>query len=247
MKLVESVNEVIINSKEFNLLKKGDKSHALHRFSQFYHWYYFSDLDIFAPSKFIGYKNTNIDSYNGAGHGGETKKALLKWFVPVNKSSSEFSILKEKLIKYGDSLKKSISKKTFSGTGEIYLLKGEYSTSDYPDEVEEGDYTEGNVKKILVNAYERDTKARNRCISHYGIACYVCGFDFAKVYGKKLGMGFIHVHHIVEISSIGGKYKVNPIKDLRPLCPNCHAMVHKRKPALHPDKLRKMLKKRLKK
>lgn len=39
------------------------------------------------------------------------------------------------------------------------------------------------------------------------------------------------VHHLQEISSIGEEYEVNPIEDLRPVCPNCHAMLHKRDPA----------------
>jgi 5-methylcytosine-specific restriction protein A len=32
------------------------------------------------------------------------------------------------------------------------------------------------------------------------------------------------------MSSIGNKYKVDPIKDLRPVCPNCHAMLHQKTP-----------------
>jgi len=34
------------------------------------------------------------------------------------------------------------------------------------------------------------------------------------------------VHHLVPISKIGKKYRVDPIKDLRPVCPNCHAVIH---------------------
>ena len=56
--------------------------------------------------------------------------------------------------------------------------------------------------------------------------CSVCGTDFHKMYGE-LGKGFIHVHHIVPISMIGKEYKLDPIKDLVPVCPNCHAMLHR--------------------
>ena len=38
---------------------------------------------------------------------------------------------------------------------------------------------------------------------------------------------FIHVHHVTPISKVGREYKIDPIKDLIPLCPNCHAMIHK--------------------
>lgn len=103
----------------------------------------------------------------------------------------------------------------------------------FPDEVEELDESllEGKTRKVSVNIYERNPIARQQCIDHYGCKCFICDFDFKAVYGE-LGEGFIHVHHLVEISTIGKQYSVDPIKDLRPVCPNCHAMLHKTKPAL---------------
>ena len=89
-------------------------------------------------------------------------------------------------------------------------------------------FQEGAKRTITVNAYERDPKARLECIRTYGAICTVCEFDFAKVYGE-LGQGFIHVHHIVPLSRIGSEYEVDPTKDLRPVCPNCHAMLHRSK------------------
>lgn len=102
----------------------------------------------------------------------------------------------------------------------------EYS---YPDEIQKTEkYIEGAVKKVLVNNYERDDKARDKCLEHYGTKCSVCNFDFGEVYGD-IGAGFIHVHHLKQISDVGKEYEVDPIEDLRPVCPNCHAMLHKRK------------------
>ena len=49
--------------------------------------------------------------------------------------------------------------------------------------------------------------------------------EFGKVYGKP-GDGFIHVHHLVPVSSRGKRYRLDPINDLIPVCPNCHAMLH---------------------
>ncbi|WP_198402997.1 HNH endonuclease [Pseudoalteromonas sp. 1_2015MBL_MicDiv] len=100
-----------------------------------------------------------------------------------------------------------------------------------PEEVTGADtYIEGATKVVTINKYERDVKARKKCIAHFGCVCQVCGFDFEKVYGD-LGKGYIHVHHIVPLSEIGKEYEVNPEEDLVPLCPNCHAMVHRIKPA----------------
>ncbi len=87
-------------------------------------------------------------------------------------------------------------------------------------------YYEGSVKIINVNKYERNRYARNSCIEHYGYNCIVCGFNFEQNFGK-LGKDYIHVHHIKPISEIGKDYIVDPIKDLVPVCPNCHAMLHK--------------------
>ncbi|MFV0148463.1 HNH endonuclease [Empedobacter falsenii] len=51
--------------------------------------------------------------------------------------------------------------------------------------------------------------------------------NFEEVYGK-LGKGFIHIHHITPLYQIGKEYKVDYKKDLAPVCPNCHAMLHRK-------------------
>ncbi|OPH47911.1 HNH endonuclease [Vibrio campbellii] len=109
----------------------------------------------------------------------------------------------------------------------------------YPDDIGNEVLIEGAKKQITINAYERNPKARTQCIEHYGSRCYVCGFDFHENYGD-LGTGYIHVHHEVDLAHIGETYTVDPVKDLKPVCPNCHAMLHKTKPAMPVDKLKAM-------
>lgn len=95
-----------------------------------------------------------------------------------------------------------------------------------PEEVlESKQLLEGSVCQVTVNKYERNSKARKKCIEYYGTSCCVCSFNFGEVYGTE-AENFIHVHHLNPLSDIGEEYKVNPIKDLRPVCPNCHAMIH---------------------
>lgn len=86
-------------------------------------------------------------------------------------------------------------------------------------------YSEGACHLVSVNAYERNENARRACIEYYGTKCYVCGFSFGDVYGKE-AEGYIHVHHIRPLSEIDREYIVNPVEDLRPVCPNCHAVLH---------------------
>lgn len=109
-----------------------------------------------------------------------------------------------------------------------------------PEEMVPGHYPEGAAKSVTVNRYERDRRARQACIVHWGVACSVCGFDFASRYGA-IGKGFIHVHHLHDLSTVGDDYQVDPIKDLRPVCPNCHAMLHTRRPAHTISELRSRL------
>lgn len=132
---------------------------------------------------------------------------------------------------------KEIIKPKFYLYKEIRKIVSPKLVEIYPDEMSDQTYAEGATKQVLVNQYERKPKARADCISHHGCICYICNIDFAKVYGE-IGKGFIHVHHIIEISSIGEGYKVNPKTDLIPLCPNCHAMIHTTKPAMTPEELK---------
>lgn len=64
------------------------------------------------------------------------------------------------------------------------------------------------------------------CLSEYGYRCCICNFDFEEFYGK-IGAGYIEVHHLKPLNEINEKYQVDPLKDLVPICPNCHAMLHK--------------------
>lgn len=98
-------------------------------------------------------------------------------------------------------------------------------------------YLEGEVEQVIINKYSRSSLARQECIKKFGSQCCVCGFDFEEHYGE-LGKGFIHVHHLVPISSIKSLKEVT-CDDLRPVCPNCHAMLHKGKLSI--EGLRKIL------
>ncbi|MCK9166490.1 MAG: HNH endonuclease [Acholeplasmatales bacterium] len=89
------------------------------------------------------------------------------------------------------------------------------------------EYLEGEEQTILVTKYERNQEARRKCLEHLGTSCRVCGFNFFEEYGE-IGRDFIHVHHIIPISQIKKNYVIDPFKELVPVCPNCHAMLHRR-------------------
>jgi 5-methylcytosine-specific restriction enzyme A len=123
----------------------------------------------------------------------------------------------------------------------IWGLFGASEEMTLPEEVDPTrSYSEGAVRSVFVNAYERSPQARKDCIAYYGTECQVCGFDFQKAYGE-IGRGFIQVHHVVPMSEIGKKYEINPIVDLRPICPNCHAMIHRKKPSYSIGEIRQII------
>jgi 5-methylcytosine-specific restriction endonuclease McrA len=95
-----------------------------------------------------------------------------------------------------------------------------------PEEIiEPNRLVEGAVRSITVNTYERDPKARQRCIEAHGTTCCICGFSFGARYGE-VAEGYIHVHHLRPLSEVGNEYVVDPVEDLRPVCPNCHGVLH---------------------
>lgn len=102
---------------------------------------------------------------------------------------------------------------------------------------------EGLKKQVTVNKYERSSLARKKCIDFHGLNCYVCDMNFLNYYGE-IGAGFIHVHHLVPIHQIGKEYKVDYKEDLVPVCPNCHAMLHRKNNGseISIEELKKMIK-----
>ena len=117
-------------------------------------------------------------------------------------------------------------------------VKADVYDVDYPEDDEK--LYEGAVMKVNVNKYERNPKARKECVAKKGYKCLVCGKDFEATYGE-IGKGFIHVHHLVPISTIGKEYELNVETDLAPVCPNCHYMLHRKDPPYTIDELRNIL------
>jgi len=101
-------------------------------------------------------------------------------------------------------------------------------------------YMEGTAHPVLVNAYERNRAARDECLRRLGRSCVVCGFNFEARYGTAAA-GYIQVHHVVPLATIAKEYRLDPIADLRPVCPNCHAMIHRREPPFSIEDVKQML------
>jgi len=185
---------------------------------------------------------------NGKNYAKSTKDERLKMISKFIEESEEdiYQINDPKKIEEILELKKefihNLSDNHMKRGLEWYLefLKSKSSDFKLADEISDTCLFEGAKKQIVVNAYERNAKARKKCIEKYGYNCFICGFNFQKNYGE-IGKEFIHVHHLKPLSEIQKEYEVNPIEDLRPVCPNCHAMLHRKEPAYSIEEIQNIL------
>lgn len=112
--------------------------------------------------------------------------------------------------------------------------------SSYKELIEQ-DFEEGKEASIIARRAERNPKARRACLEHHGYACKICGLLMSDLYGS-VGKDVIEVHHINEMSLCDGVRKVDPKEDLIPVCPNCHTILHTKRPAAYSlDDVRRML------
>ncbi len=100
---------------------------------------------------------------------------------------------------------------------------------------------EGTAYAVMLTSYERNWQARQECIAHYGASCFLCKLNFGNVYGPA-GDGYIHVHHLSPLSGGDGEpHEIDPVVDLRPVCPNCHAVIHRRSPPYTIEEMQELL------
>ena len=167
-----------------------------------------------------------------------------------NENKDEFSMNLKDADKIINDNRKSFTSEQNSAAEYEYKVNQETDIYNFvlPEEIDLKQNTklkEGAKQNITINTYERNPKAREECINHYGCKCFICNFNFEEIYGE-IGKDFIHVHHITPLSDIGEEYEVNPIDDLRPVCPNCHAMLHKRNPAYSIEEVQNFISNKLK-
>jgi 5-methylcytosine-specific restriction protein A len=100
--------------------------------------------------------------------------------------------------------------------------------------------TEGKQIQYFVTKYERIKAYRDQAIKIHGYSCKVCSINFKEKYGE-LGEGFIHIHHVQPLYSLNEETIPDPKNDLVPVCPNCHAMIHRQKPSLTIEELKVLI------
>jgi len=127
------------------------------------------------------------------------------------------------------------------------IIRENIIDNSYNDEQK---YFEGKINSRVKEVFtlSRNALARKKCLEYYfpdnkNYNCILCGFEFEKQYGS-LGKNFIEVHHIeshTTKSKTEGKHEINPIKELIPICSNCHTIIHREKPAISIEKMKEIL------
>lgn len=209
---------------------------------------------LFSLEKTINLNPHNIDEINNVNLDYEIKERLHCY---INDRSNSFKFSEDGVYKFyilGKSLEltKAVSlprqnNHAYFTISEIYSGKDivERSNEDIPideeyENVVNDNLREGKMSTVKVNKYERNTKARKECLKHYGYRCCVCGFDFEEYYGS-IGKEIIEVHHKKALHEIKEDYVVNPIKDLIPVCSNCHTIIHHRNPKFEIEELKSII------
>lgn len=247
MELVTSKEEIAANLATFDSYRTSTNAKHLEYFRErlslgkIFVYCILGPRFVFAPSRFAGYSKCTLEKHEAFPYknGSKTTPRISKLLQPPvtdERAESAYAALCNEV-----DVEPSGKTRTYwfidspiSAIGDI-VTGGE---SGFPDEVRQ--FIEGATRRVVVNAYERDPKARAACLNHHGYDCSVCNFNFGSTFGK-VGNEFIHVHHLIPISLSGVAHAIDPINDLRPVCPNCHAMLHKSDPPFSIEELRKVL------
>lgn len=109
---------------------------------------------------------------------------------------------------------------------------------------------EGAMTMRETPLYQRSKFLRDRAVEYYRdisegeLICEICNFNYKDRYGEA-GNGYIEIHHRRPVYMYKGddlnKTVDEAIKNLAPLCANCHRIVHRKRPPYSLDEVRSFL------
>lgn len=195
----------------------------------------------FAPSRFVGYQENKLAKHkNSHLDGRETNRAISKVLGCDPSVNSE---LDEEYLAFCRSLGIHPGPKGKFGVIRKFW-KLDTIENNQRDDPAQFLFPEGNMVERTHLSRERNIKvislAKKMFKREFGrVFCQVCGFDFESVYGE-VGKDFIEAHHTKPVSEMQPGHQTK-VEDIALLCANCHRMVHKRRPWLSFEELKKVL------
>lgn len=186
------------------------------------------DLEILSKRKdtHFSQKVRNLKSHNTLTKYGYAEYSDGKFFITekgrqlIERNKSNLQYILSSAFEYDD-IKESLGKVYKSRASVIIPLKELVS--------------EGEAKFTITKSYERSRKLRNAAVEHFThngiIVCDCCGFEFRSFYGERFGVSCIEIHHLKPVFQYASMSLVQTIdealKNLLPVCPNCHRVIHK--------------------
>lgn len=239
MRLIDSIIQLINNIDTFEGYLTGEEefssaeTKALIKRGTCFVAYTINKELRFAPSRFIGYVDNNLDRHTASNKkdGRETNKAINNILGSEPQPNDK---LNEKYFEYCIRIGIQPNEKgSFGVTRKFWLLEIENEFINNKDLT--GEFPEGRIVERIHKARERNNQVialakENFKKKNERLYCQVCGFDFEKKY-VDIGKDFIECHHTIAVSEMREGHKTK-VEDIALLCPNCHRMVHKKRPWL---------------
>ena len=190
---------------------------------------------IFGPSRVMGYPDNNLKRHTSdRREGGSASDAIDRILVRITHGQPDWKAHEDLYLDLCDD--RHANPKTYNKGNERSYWNLDCNSKSAELDIS---FYEGRRIPAFTMRTERSAAARAACLRHRDPTCVVCGFNFGVVYGEH-GHGFIHIHHLKPLAQ--GPREVDLDKDLCPVCPNCHCMLHRNGGLLSPDELKNMMK-----
>jgi predicted HNH restriction endonuclease len=170
----------------------------------------------------------------------ETVRKILGWQPRATLRNPPLKITESQFLQIEDELRRLVG--NFTEELRSAFDEREEAIQDY---CEKWGIEGGKTIKTHV-AHERDRnlviEAKSEFIRKRGrLFCEICNLSLEDRYGN-LGKNIVDIHHVIPVSQLETKTQVK-ISDLIPVCPNCHRIIHSKRPFLSVDEVRKSLRK----
>lgn len=175
----------------------------------------------FAPAKFIGYQNNDLETYRAnvyERNGGRARDAVTSVLGYDAREDQEMEL---QLENYCESIGVPLHahRHSFWLNRSAIKFKKRDRSAILDLDVDGLGNDDPEYKRRMAGAYFRDNKVRNNVIERAGGKCEYCG---EVAFRKKGGSGFLEAHHIIALSAEGRDKVSNVIA----LCPNHHREAH---------------------
>jgi hypothetical protein len=187
------------------------------------------------------YISEDKERRDGIDKDGSEYRIQVDWFLDLRDSPIVINEIRNRFSYLPRGAVNRITKRRIEAEALLNDLTDKLNSMDELFQNPEG-VPEGAMKRVWVNSYERSEIARRDCIKAWGYKCIICDTNLESIYGPS-AKSLIHAHHLVPLSQIKTDYIIEPIKDMRPVCPNCHAVIHRRSPPYSIEEIKSMIKK----